>query len=200
MRFSTRTRYGLRFLIRLARLHDGELLRLKEVAQQEHISQGYLEQIVRALMPSGILRTVRGTCGGYCLARTPEAISLEEVFTILEGDISPVRCLTPTARCRYEKHCVSRQFWNELDNHIRLFLRQRTLAAITNQDSGVNAVRGKPLAASRDSRERTRELESGSQPFLNIEHQQTRRRNRSRKVARPRPGHRPGFIVGSIRE
>ena len=59
MKFSTRTRYGLRFLIRLAAQPEGELLQLGQVAHEENISPGYLEQIVRALKPLGILRAVR---------------------------------------------------------------------------------------------------------------------------------------------
>ena len=49
MKFSTRTRYGLRFLLRLAAQPDNSLLQLGQVAQEESISPGYLEQIVRAL-------------------------------------------------------------------------------------------------------------------------------------------------------
>ena len=51
MRFSTRTRYGLRFLLRLAAQPQGTLLQLGQVAREENISSGYLEQIVRALRP-----------------------------------------------------------------------------------------------------------------------------------------------------
>ena len=51
MRFSTRTRYGLRFLLRLAFEQDGKLVQLGQVAKEENISPGYLEQIVRALKP-----------------------------------------------------------------------------------------------------------------------------------------------------
>ncbi|WP_287703399.1 Rrf2 family transcriptional regulator [Desulfovibrio sp.] len=49
MRFSTRTRYGLRFLLRLAAQPKDSLLQLGQVAREENISSGYLEQIVRAL-------------------------------------------------------------------------------------------------------------------------------------------------------
>ena len=68
MKFSTRTRYGLRFLLRLAAQPDNSLLQLGQVAQEESISPGYLEQIVRALKPLGILRAVRGSGGGYALS------------------------------------------------------------------------------------------------------------------------------------
>lgn len=91
MRFSTRTRYGLRFLLRLAAQPKDSLLQLGQVAREENISSGYLEQIVRALKPLGILRAVRGSGGGYALAKDPSEINMEDVFLHLEGEIAPVR-------------------------------------------------------------------------------------------------------------
>ncbi|SDF37024.1 RrF2 family transcriptional regulator [Desulfovibrio legallii] len=134
MRFSTRTRYGLRFLLRLAAQPKDSLLQLGQVAKEENISSGYLEQIVRALRPMGILRAVRGSGGGYALARAPRDINMEEVFQHLEGEISPVRCLTQGRHCQRETHCSTRGFWSELDEHIRGFLRQRSLQNIIDSE------------------------------------------------------------------
>ncbi|CAI3224662.1 Rrf2 family transcriptional regulator [Desulfovibrio legallii] len=137
MRFSTRTRYGLRFLLRLAAQPQGSLLQLGQVAKEENISSGYLEQIVRALRPMGILRAVRGSGGGYALAKPPQDINMEEVFQHLEGEISPVRCLTKGRHCLRETRCSTRGFWSELDEHIRGFLRQRSLQNIIDSEKPV---------------------------------------------------------------
>lgn len=134
MRFSTRTRYGLRFLLRLSVQPKGNLLQLGQVAREENISSGYLEQIVRALKPLGILRAVRGSGGGYTLAKAPHEINMEEVFLHLEGEISPVRCLTKGQKCRRENNCSSRGFWKDLDVHIRVFLRNRSLQDIMDTE------------------------------------------------------------------
>ena len=134
MRFSTRTRYGLRFRLRLAAQPQGSLLQLGQVAREENISSGYLEQIVRALRPMGVLRAVRGSGGGYALAKAPADINMEEVFQHLEGEISPVRCLSKGRSCQREKHCSTRGFWSELDAHIRSFLQQRTLQEIIDTE------------------------------------------------------------------
>lgn len=134
MRFSTRTRYGLRFLLRLAAQPQGSLLQLGQVAREENISSGYLEQIVRALRPMGVLRAVRGSGGGYALAKAPTDINMEEVFQHLEGEISPVRCLSKGRSCQREKHCSTRGFWSELDTHIRNFLQHRTLQEIIDTE------------------------------------------------------------------
>lgn len=124
MRFSTRTRYGLRFLIRLASTQDLRL-QLGVVAKEEKISSGYLEQIVRALRPLKILKVVRGVGGGYQLCKSPADIRLDDVIQALEGGISPVSCLT--SYCPRQDICTTREFWEDMDRHLRGYLHSKTL-------------------------------------------------------------------------
>lgn len=128
MKFSTRTRYGLRFLIYLVHNSNAEtLVQLGQLARKEGISPGYLEQIVRALRPLGIVRAVRGAAGGYALDCNPAEVTLEQLFTYLEGEISPVRCVTPGGECSKSSTCSTYNFWTALDEHTRSFLRGITL-------------------------------------------------------------------------
>lgn len=124
MRFSTRTRYGLRFLIRLASTQDLRL-QLGVVAKEEKISSGYLEQIVRALRPLKILKAVRGVGGGYQLCKSPADIRLDDVIQALEGGLSPVSCLT--SYCPRQDICTTREFWEDMDRHLRGYLHSKTL-------------------------------------------------------------------------
>ena len=124
MRFSTRTRYGLRFLIRLASTQDLRL-QLGVAAKEEKISSGYLEQVVRALRPLKILKAVRGVGGGYQLCKAPADIRLDDVIQALEGGISPVSCLT--SYCPRQDICTTREFWEDMDRHLRGYLHSKTL-------------------------------------------------------------------------
>ncbi len=133
MKFSTRTRYGLRFLIHLAACPEGQLIQLGELAKEEGISAGYLEQIVRHLKPLGIMHSVRGAAGGYTLACKPENINMEQVFLHLEGDISPVSCLTDKHKCNRKDFCTTRAFWDSFDKHVRVFLSNMTLQDVIDQ-------------------------------------------------------------------
>lgn len=124
--FSTRTRYGLRFLLRLAEgQKENKLVSVEKIAEIESISQAYLEQIIRALRPLGILKAVRGVGGGFSLCKKPEEINLEDVFSHLEGNISIVRCLTEY--CPREDCCTTKKFWKDFDEHTRTYLRAKTL-------------------------------------------------------------------------
>ena len=124
MRFSTRTRYGLRFLIRLASTQDLRL-QLGVVAKEEKISSGYLEQIVRALRPLKILKAVRGVGGDYQLCKSPADIRLDDVIQALAGGISPVSCLT--SYCPRQDICTTREFWEDMARHLRGYLHSKTL-------------------------------------------------------------------------
>ena len=69
MKISTKGRYALRMLIDLAEHNDGSFIALKDIAKRQNISKKYLEQIIPMLNKSGILRTNRGSQGGYQLDR-----------------------------------------------------------------------------------------------------------------------------------
>ena len=92
MKLSTRTRYGIRAIIELAQ-HEGKRpLQLKLIAERQGISVKYLEQLMSMLRASGVVRSIRGSKGGYILARAPEQIKLSEVFRCLEGPVTTADC------------------------------------------------------------------------------------------------------------
>ena len=60
MKISTKGLYAMRILIDLAMNRDKGYITLTELAERQHISKKYLEQIVPLLGAAGILETVRG--------------------------------------------------------------------------------------------------------------------------------------------
>ncbi len=129
MAYPTRVRYGLRFLVRLA-LQGECRLSINEIAQEEEVSVKYLEQIVNRLKPLGILESIRGARGGYCLARDPATITIARVFESLGGLAAPVPCMEDDFDCGRGHVCTTRPFWEKLDAHVRGFLEGMTLADI----------------------------------------------------------------------
>ncbi len=89
IRFSTRSRYGLRFMIELALFYDSKnLVFLREIAEKEDISEKYLTQLAIPLRARGLISSRRGAGGGYRLSRPPAQITAKEVIEALEGGIS----------------------------------------------------------------------------------------------------------------
>ena len=129
MKLSTRTRYGIRAIIELAQ-HEGKRpLQLKVIAERQGISVKYLEQLMSLLRSSGFVRSIRGSKGGYMLARTPEQITLSEVFRCLEGPVTTAECTENMDYCERAADCVAREVWMQVEEAI-----QRVLSAISLAD------------------------------------------------------------------
>jgi len=114
MKYSTRTRYGLRLLVYLGARYKGKFVKLHTIAESEKISIKYLEQIVRILKPTGLINVARGAKGGYKLAKDPVDIDMKQIFTILEGNIEPIECLQESYNCKKEKLCATLDLWKGL--------------------------------------------------------------------------------------
>lgn len=127
MKFSTRARYGLRFLTYLAVREGSGYIQLKEAAENEKISIKYLEQIVRLLKPTCILQVSRGARGGYALARKPNKISLFEVVSALEGSLNAIECLDH-GQCEMKTHCATMEMWQDLSEIISDYFKKKKLS------------------------------------------------------------------------
>lgn len=128
LRVSTKARYGLRALVSLAsRARNGEPVVLSEIAEEQGLSEKYLEHIASMLRAAEIIVGKRGSGGGYYLARPPERITLLEILEALEGPIEPVVCLSNPAICVRSDSCVTRSVWQRIQDAIARELRSMTL-------------------------------------------------------------------------
>ena len=132
MRISTRARYGLRFLIELAR-HPGEVLSLKYIAENQKIPRRYLEQIASRLHSEKFVRSYRGPDGGYTLALPPEEVNLLDILEALGDSPVIIACIDAKGICDFSSKCAARKAWKEMRDCIAKHLRSITLADIVNQ-------------------------------------------------------------------
>lgn len=135
MKLSSRTRYGMRAILELAMEYGKDPMQIKMIAENEDISNKYLEQLISMLKMAGLVRSVRGPRGGYMLARSPAEITLREVFLTLEGSTISADCTAHqefSPRC---PDCAMRRVWCELQDSISTVLDAYTLADLLN-DSG----------------------------------------------------------------
>jgi Rrf2 family protein len=88
MKVSAQEEYGLRCLLQLAHLCEGESLTLGQIAGGEGISQANAGKVLWLLNKAGLVASTRGTKGGYTLARPAVEIRLSEVIKVLdEGEV-----------------------------------------------------------------------------------------------------------------
>ena len=93
MKISTKGRYALRLMLDMAIHGNGELVRIKDVAERQEISDKYLEQIVSVLNKAGYVKSIRGPQGGYRLTREPDKYTVGMILRLTEGSLAPVACL-----------------------------------------------------------------------------------------------------------
>jgi Rrf2 family protein len=116
MKISTKIRYGARAVLQLASHYGEGPLDLKEIAKKENISIKYLEQVIIPLRTAGLVKSVRGSKGGYSLARPPSQICLNDVIEVLEGPMDLVECLKDPKICQKTSSCVTREIWQEVSD------------------------------------------------------------------------------------
>ena len=128
MKISTKGRYALRMLLDLAEHQNCGYIALKDIAERQGISKKYLEQIIPMYNRSGILKTERGSQGGYQLAKSPETLTVGEILRFTEGDLAPVACAgEETPVCTRSADCAVLPVWQGLYKVINEYLDGITL-------------------------------------------------------------------------
>ena len=105
MKISTRTEYGIRVLLTLARADEDRCLSLTEIAKREKLPHAYLEQLVGDLRRAGLVSATRGQSGGYRLARPAAEIAMTDAVRALDGPLLEMPC----AGAEDLEHCARPQ-------------------------------------------------------------------------------------------
>ena len=134
---STKGRYALRVMVCFAERGEEDYVPLKEIAEQENISQKYLESIMTTLSKAGFVDAVHGKGGGYRLNRKPEEYTVGSILKLTEGGLSAVSCTTQGASaCSRSTCCHALPMWERLDKMIDDFFEVITLADLIKDGNG----------------------------------------------------------------
>ena len=131
---STKGRYALRVMVCFAQKQPGEYIPLKEIAEQEGISQKYLESIMTTLSKAGFVDAVHGKGGGYRLNRSPEEYTVGSILKLTEGSLAVASCTTQgAAACSRAQCCNALPMWEKLDKMIDDFFEGITVADLLKE-------------------------------------------------------------------
>jgi len=138
MMFSTKTEYGVRVMVELARRSGEDPVPLAEIASRGDLPLAYLEHLVARLRKAGLVDSRRGSRGGYLLARSPTEITMAEVVEALEGAIAPIECISEAPDgsivCSRESDpdhvCPTKLLWTRVRFAIVRTLQETTLADV----------------------------------------------------------------------
>ena len=132
MKISTRGRYGLRLLVDIAeQVTDGPIA-LSTVAERQQLSEKYLQQVALLLARGGIFTSVKGSGGGYYLAKRPEEIVMYDVLDLLEGNIAFEE--DPPQNETAVQQVIRLHFYRTIDQKVRAAFGSLNLAEIVKAD------------------------------------------------------------------
>ena len=131
---STKGRYALRVMVNLAQHGQQDYVPLKEIAENEHISQKYLESIMTVLSKAGFVDALHGKGGGYRLNRSPEGYTIGAILKLTEGSLAAVSCTSQgPAACQRSECCQTKPMWDKLDRMIDEFFEGITIADLLKE-------------------------------------------------------------------
>lgn len=132
MKLSTKGRYAVMAMVDLSAHSHGNPVALAEIAERQEISLSYLEQLFGRLRKGGLVKSVRGPGGGYLLARSTTQVRISDIIMAVDEPIQTTRC-TPgaPAGCHQDQgRCLTHDLWQELGNHIYLYLSSLSIADV----------------------------------------------------------------------
>ncbi len=135
MKLSTRGRYAVMAMADLARSSGDGPVTLSEIAERQGISLSYLEQLFAKLRRNGLVVSVRGPGGGYCLAHDAENTRVADIIHAVDEPIKATRCdLKSSIGCTGTgARCITHDLWEELTRQIHVFLSSVSLADVVHR-------------------------------------------------------------------
>jgi len=128
LKFSTKTRYGVRAILEIAQSDPEIGIYQKDISANQNISYKYLDHIINSLKVAGLVSKAGGRRSGYILTRKPEEITIYDIHNAFEPGICVVDCLSHNYTCKRQGICASQGFWGELNNQIIKYLKATTIA------------------------------------------------------------------------
>ncbi|MCB2358865.1 RrF2 family transcriptional regulator [Clostridium estertheticum] len=140
MNISTKGRYGLRAMVDIAVHSFGDYIPLKIIAERQAISENYLEQVFSILRKAKLVKSARGSQGGYTLSSEASKITVGEVLRILEGDLNIAGDDEGASGLDNNiKVCIDTIVWQEVNKQINKVMDSVTLQDLVEKYKSLNS-------------------------------------------------------------
>ena len=126
MKLTTRGHYSVKALLDLSLQRGYGPVSVKVIATRQDIPAPYLEKLLIEMRRAGLVQSIRGSMGGYKLARSPAQISLGQILEAVGETIEPLPHHAP-AQSQTEDW-VTFTLWQRLHQKLKEALYSITLA------------------------------------------------------------------------
>ena len=135
MKLTSKGRYAVMALVDIAKFDNINPVSLRDISLRQGISVDFLEQIFSKLKKNEIVKSIRGTQGGYILSKKPSEIKLNNIFDAIDEKVKTVQCKKESKKSCNGKStkCVTHDLWNELETHINSFFEHKSLEDLVSK-------------------------------------------------------------------
>lgn len=130
MQLSTKTRYAVRLLVRMAREPMGHVWRKQDLGGLEAIPVDYVAQILLMLKRAGLVGSQRGMMGGFVLAGDPRQVTVADVVEATDGPMVLVPCAKDARSCERSGECVAQEVWTGAGRVLETYFRGITIGQL----------------------------------------------------------------------
>ena len=136
MKLTNKGRYAVMAMADLAQFKDNGPISLTDISLRQNISLAYLEQIFIKLKQENLVKSIRGSKGGYVLVSPPEEIKISNIISAVDEKIKTLNCKKESKKgCNNKSSkCITHNLWDQLDQHINSFFEKVKLQDLVKKN------------------------------------------------------------------
>ena len=117
MKLTSKGRYAVMAMADLASNQNSKQVSLVD------ISLSYLEQLFSKLKSEKLVKSARGSHGGYLLDKSPKDIKILNIIKAVDEEVKTLKCKRDSKKGCNGKNtkCITHNLWDNLENHINSF-------------------------------------------------------------------------------
>lgn len=119
--------YSLRSVIYVA--EKWELVKIKDISKDQEISESLLRRIIAMLEKAWVLKTIKWRNGWVMLAKTPDKISMFDIFEAVDEEMSICKC-TNGGNCDILDKCLTAKPYIAMQITFNTLLKSQTIDKI----------------------------------------------------------------------
>ena len=139
MKLTTKGRYAVMAMADLALFKGKGPISLTEISLRQNISLPYLEQIFIKLKNDNLVRSVRGSRGGYTLEKPASEIKISNIISAVDEEVKMLNCKKESKKGCNNKStkCITHNLWDQLDQHINNFFEKVKLQDLVKRNTNI---------------------------------------------------------------
>jgi Rrf2 family iron-sulfur cluster assembly transcriptional regulator len=136
MKLTTKGRYAVMAMADLASYSKKKPISLTEISIRQNISLSYLEQLFLKLKKRNLVKSVRGSNGGYILQKNPSDIKLSNIIFAVDETVKTLNCKKDSKKgCNHKSmKCITHNLWDDLEQHINSFFEKIKLEDLIDKE------------------------------------------------------------------